>query len=153
MKETLINLIKERVLDDNDKVEGSMIPFEIDGLTYDVDYKATVTTKKGRESGDRDVPNDKDEMFVELHEIEVRNVWDEEGEMLEVQKLKEINKNFDNCHSICRSMIKEVKTEWDMRKCFEELRCDKDHHLGMGDIRLTIGMQEEICDLVERFYR
>ena len=142
MKETLINLIKDRVLDDNDKVEGSMIPFEIDGLTYDVDYKASVTTKKGRESGDYDLPSDKGEMFVELHEIEVRNVWDEEGEMLEADKLKEINKNFDK-----------VKTEWDIRKCFEELRSDKDHHLGMGDIRLTIGMQEEICDLVERFYR
>jgi hypothetical protein len=152
MKETLINLIKDRVLDDNDKVEGSMIPFEIDGLTYDVDYKASVTTKQGRESGDYDVPNDKGEMFVELHEIEVRNVWDEEGEMLEADKLKEINKNFDNCHSIRCLMIKEVKTEWDIRKCFEELRSDKDHHLGMGDIRLTIGMQEEICDLVERFY-
>jgi len=58
-------------------------------------------------------------------------------------------KDFDNCHSIRCLMIKEVKTEWDIRKCFEELRSDKDHHLGMGDIRLTIGMQEEICDLVE----
>jgi signal transduction histidine kinase len=46
-----------------------------------------------------------------------------------------------------------VKTEWDIRKCFEQLRFDKDHHLGMGDIRITIGMQEEICELVERFYR
>lgn len=46
-----------------------------------------------------------------------------------------------------------VKTEWDIRKYFEQLRFDKDHHLGMGDIRLTTGMQEEICELVERFYR
>ena len=94
MKETLINLIKERVFDDNEKKEGSMIPFEIDGLTYDVDYRASVTTKKGRESGDYDVPNDKDEMFVDVYEIEVRNVWDEEGEMLEADKLKEINQLF-----------------------------------------------------------
>ena len=65
-------------------------------------------------------------------------------------------KDFDNCHSIHCPMRKEeqmVKTEWDIRKCFEQLRLDKDHHLGMGDIRLTIGMQEEICELVERFYR
>lgn len=64
-------------------------------------------------------------------------------------------KNFDNCHSIRCPMRKEetVKTEWDIRKCFEQLRFDKDHHLGMGDIRLTIGMQEEIFELVERFYR
>lgn len=94
MKETLINLIKDRVLDDKDKTQGSMIPFEIDGLTYDVDYRASVTTKKGRESGDYDVPNDKDEMFVDVYEIEVRNVWDEEGEMLAAEKLKEINKDF-----------------------------------------------------------
>jgi len=46
-----------------------------------------------------------------------------------------------------------VKSEWNIRKCFEQLRFDKNHHLGMGDIRLTIGMQEEICELVERFYR
>ena len=65
-------------------------------------------------------------------------------------------KYFDNCHSIRCPMRKEketIKTEWDIRKCFEQLRFDKDHHLGMGDIRLTIGMQEEICELVERFYR
>ena len=65
-------------------------------------------------------------------------------------------KDFDSCHSIRCPMRKEektVKTEWDIRKCFEQLRFDKEHHLGMGDIRLTIGMQEEICELVERFYR
>ena len=44
-----------------------------------------------------------------------------------------------------------IKTEWDIRKCFEELRFNE-NHLGLGDIRLTIGMQEEICELVERFY-
>jgi hypothetical protein len=65
-------------------------------------------------------------------------------------------KDFDNCHSIRCPMRKEdetVKTEWDIRKCFEQLRFDKNHHLGLGDIRLTIGQQEEICELVERFYR
>ena len=46
-----------------------------------------------------------------------------------------------------------VKSDWDLRKCFEQLRFDKNHHLGLGDIRLTIGQQEEICELVERFYR
>ena len=45
-----------------------------------------------------------------------------------------------------------IKSDWDIRKCFKRLRFDKDFHLGMGDIRLTIGMQEEICELVERFY-
>ena len=65
-------------------------------------------------------------------------------------------KDFDSCNSIrcpMRKVEETVKTKWDIRKCFEQLRFDKDHHLGMGDIRLTIGQQEEICELVERFYR
>ena len=45
-----------------------------------------------------------------------------------------------------------IKTTWDIRDCFKQLRFDKNHHLGLGDIRLTIAQQEEICDLVERFY-
>jgi len=45
-----------------------------------------------------------------------------------------------------------VKSTWDIRECFKQLRFDKNHHLGLGDIRLTIAQQEEICDLVERFY-
>ena len=65
-------------------------------------------------------------------------------------------KDFENCHSMRCPMRKEidvVKSDWDLRKLFEQMRFDKNHHLGMGDIRLTIGQQEEICDLVERFYR
>lgn len=45
-----------------------------------------------------------------------------------------------------------VKSDWSLREYFKQLRFDKNHHLGLGDIRLTIGQQEEICDLVERFY-
>ena len=45
-----------------------------------------------------------------------------------------------------------VKSDWSLRECFKQLRFDKNHHLGLGDIRLTIAQQEEICDLVERFY-
>jgi len=87
-----------------------------------------------------------------------------EGRELELQmfikpqKMIEKIKVEDNnvCHSIrcpLRTEQETVKTEWDIRKCFEQLRFDKENHLGMGDIRLTIGMQEEICELVERFYR
>ena len=47
-----------------------------------------------------------------------------------------------------------VKSEWDIRLCFEQLRLDNDYyHLGLGDIRLTLEQQEEICELVERYYR
>ncbi len=45
-----------------------------------------------------------------------------------------------------------VKSDWSLRECFKQLRYDENHHLGLGDIRLTIAQQEEICDLVERFY-
>ena len=46
-----------------------------------------------------------------------------------------------------------IQTTWDIRECFKQLRFNKNHHLGLGDIRLTIAQQEEICELVERFYR
>ena len=52
-----------------------------------------------------------------------------------------------------RVLSSAVKSDWDLRRCFEQLRFDKNHHLGLGDIRLTIAQQEEICELVERFYR
>jgi hypothetical protein len=41
-----------------------------------------------------------------------------------------------------------IKSNWDISKCFEQLRFDKNHHLGLGDIRLTIEQQDEICKLV-----
>lgn len=31
-----------------------------------------------------------------------------------------------------------------LKEYFSKLRHDPDHHLGLGDIRITIGMQEEI---------
>ena len=37
-----------------------------------------------------------------------------------------------------------------VRSYFEKLRHDNNHHLGLGDIRLTIGQQEEIIDFVEK---
>ena len=76
---------------------------------------------------------------------------------IEIELDKCRTKDFDNCHSIRCPMRKEeetVKSEWDRRKCFEQLRLDNDYyHLGLGDIRLTIAQQEEICELVERYYR
>ena len=32
---------------------------------------------------------------------------------------------------------------------FRELRFSKNHHLGLGDIRLTIAMQDEIEELIK----
>ena len=61
--------------------------------------------------------------------------------------------NHENGNDANRLLAAAVKSDWDIRKCFEQLRFDKNHHLGLGDIRLTIGQQEEICELVERIYR
>ena len=38
----------------------------------------------------------------------------------------------------------------DIEKYFEELRFDKNHHLGLGDIRITIAQQEEIIAEIQR---
>lgn len=64
--------------------------------------------------------------------------------------------NFGECKSIrcpMRDDIPTIKSTWDIRKCFEQLRCDKNHSLGLGDIRLTLSQQEQICELVEQFYQ
>lgn len=39
-----------------------------------------------------------------------------------------------------------------IEKYFNKLRFDEKFHLGMGDIRLTIGMQEEIAEMVETHF-
>lgn len=42
-----------------------------------------------------------------------------------------------------------IKSTWSIRDCFKELRMSKENHLGLGDIKLTVAQQDEICDLVE----
>lgn len=37
----------------------------------------------------------------------------------------------------------------ELEKYFKKLRFDQNHHLGMGDIRLTIAQQEEILEMVK----
>jgi hypothetical protein len=34
-----------------------------------------------------------------------------------------------------------------LSKYFRDLRMDENHHIGLGDIRLTIAQQDEICDI------
>lgn len=81
MKEQLLELIELRVLETEDN-EGSLQLFEIDGIWYEVDYKATVKLLDGLKSGDYDVPNDEDVYEVEVTEVEIRNIWDADNEML-----------------------------------------------------------------------
>jgi hypothetical protein len=43
-----------------------------------------------------------------------------------------------------------IKTPFSLEKCFEELRHNKNHHLGLGDIRLTISQQEDIVNILKK---
>lgn len=45
-----------------------------------------------------------------------------------------------------------IKSDWSIEECFLQLRHNKDYHLGLGDIRLTVGVQEQIRDLINQFY-
>lgn len=69
--------------------------------------------------------------------------WNEVG----YQSIKELS--LSEVESLIRESVV-VKSSFSLSKYFEQLRFDKNHHLGMGDIRLTIGQQEEICALLER---
>jgi hypothetical protein len=89
MKETLLELIELRVLEYGEP-NGSMVQFEIDGLFYDVDYTSRIETKQGMKSGDYDVPNDSDELNVIITDVEIRNIYDSEGEIAELGNINSL---------------------------------------------------------------
>ncbi|KFN39024.1 MAG: hypothetical protein JU82_08790 [Sulfuricurvum sp. MLSB] len=79
MKKTALELkrlIEERILELG-ITSASFEEYEIDGLIYQVDYKATIETKEGLQSGDRDVPHDSDELTVVFSDLEVRDIWND----------------------------------------------------------------------------
>jgi hypothetical protein len=79
MKQTAIELkrlIEERILESG-ITSASFEEYEVDGLIYQVDYKARIETKNGLQSDDRDVPNDSDELTVVFTELEVRDIWND----------------------------------------------------------------------------
>jgi hypothetical protein len=41
-------------------------------------------------------------------------------------------------------------TDFNLESCFQQLRFDPNHHLGLGDIRLTLAEQEEIVERIEQ---
>lgn len=43
-------------------------------------------------------------------------------------------------------------SDWSPASCFEQLRFSDTNHLGLGDIRMTVDMQDEFCKLIEKFY-
>ena len=48
----------------------------------------------------------------------------------------------------CKSAVLRDKIRTAVEKYFERCRFDNKYHLGLGDIRLTIGMQEEILEII-----
>ena len=44
---------------------------------------------------------------------------------------------------------KKDKFEW-LEKYFLELRFNDKHHLGLGDIRITLGQQDEILEILRK---
>lgn len=50
--------------------------------------------------------------------------------------------------------LKNLKTmnNFNLLEYFERLRHDENHHLGLGDVRLTLAQQEEIIELIEQKY-
>jgi hypothetical protein len=43
----------------------------------------------------------------------------------------------------------DLKLAEKIRKQFEAMRNDPRYHLGLGDIRVTIGHQDELCDMIQ----
>jgi hypothetical protein len=91
MKETLLKLIENRILETNN-VSGSMEQFKIDNLYYDVDYVGTIEIKDGAKSDDYNVPDDKDQINVTINEIHIRDVWRLDGSSFSYQELLAVNK-------------------------------------------------------------
>lgn len=66
--------------------------------------------------------------------------------------------DFNVCKSISCPMRDEFKTnninsDWSIEDCFNKMRFDNNYHLGFGDLRITIGTQEEIISLINKFYK
>ena len=46
--------------------------------------------------------------------------------------------------------MEQINSQWSLESAFQEMRFNKNTHLGLGDIRLTMGVQEEIVKLSEK---
>lgn len=46
--------------------------------------------------------------------------------------------------------MEQINSQWSLKYAFQEMRNNKNTHLGLGDIRLTMGMQEEMVKLSEK---
>ena len=63
----------------------------------------------------------------------------------EVAQLQSKNWELCRANAALRDKIRVMVEEY-----FKQCRFDSDSHLGLGDIRLTIGMQEEILEMIDK---
>lgn len=69
-----------------------------------------------------------------------------------ISDVKHVLSYLDGTYDNKKTEPVDVSWEWDLDMCFFFMRHDKETHLGLGDIRLTIGEQDKICELVEKYY-
>jgi hypothetical protein len=79
-------------------------------------------------------------------------IWKKFVEPININNMEEQNSQITTEAHTDENNVLAVKSDWDLRKYFEQLRFDKNHHLGLGDIRLTIGQQEEICEFSDSIF-
>lgn len=95
-KELIKNLaleIEQQIYDfvvDSEKTEDVLHQVWIEETLIEVDFKASIEWVSGYKSFDYDVPDDPDEIEVDVYEIEVRNVWNNENLLSNVRN--ELNK-------------------------------------------------------------
>jgi hypothetical protein len=95
------------------------------------------------------VGQDEDGNIIVFNEEGTKEKWDPSEDRMASYELRQRN-HPDTAHHFVKEDL--IVSDWSLRSFFEQMRFDKGHHLGLGDIRLTLGQQEEICDLVEQFY-
>ena len=95
-KELIKNLaleIEQQIYDfvvESEKTEDVLHQVWIEETLIEVDFKANIEWLSSYKSFDYDVPDDPDEIEVDVYEIEVRNVWNNENLLSNVRN--ELNK-------------------------------------------------------------
>jgi hypothetical protein len=90
----------------------------------------------------REYDSDNNETYFEDCEgYWIRREFDSEGNQIYYQDSK--GKIIDNRPN------KNAESTMILREMFRQIRLGKHNHLGLGDIRLTVAQQDEICYLVE----
>jgi hypothetical protein len=89
-------------------------------------------------------------VFNESHE---REKWDPKEDRMASYEIRQRNHPDTAHHFVKETNSTQIVSDWDLQSFFMQMRFDKNHHLGLGDIRLTAGQQDEIIELVGKFYQ